>query len=113
MDQLSLDQALTKGDPIKSLTGEEMMQRAMTWIFNNFYAWQRMKETACERATKGIHFSIADLAEEARYRMRVEGKDQGFKVNNSIRAALARQLIRECPVVEPFIEIRSSKVDWV
>lgn len=95
-----------------SLTGPEMVERLNRWVVANWYAWERIKEAAVERARAGMHFSISDLAEEARYRMRTAGKDQGFKINNSLRAAMARRLIRECPEVEPFIEIRSSKVDW-
>lgn len=95
-----------------SLTGPEMVSRTNHWVTSNWYAWERMKEEAVKRARQGRRFSISDLAEEARYRMRTEGKDQGFKINNSLRAAMARRLIRECPEVEPYIEIRASKVDW-
>lgn len=110
MVQLTLEEAVSDGSV--SLTGAEMVERAGRWVVGNWYAWERMKEEAVKRAREGRRFAISDLAEEARYRMRTEGKDQGFKINNSLRAALARRLIRECPEVKPYIEIRASKVDW-
>lgn len=110
MNQMTLIESVEKPS---GMSGDEMVKRAGFWVFNNHYAWERMKEEAVKRADAGKRFSISDLAEEARWRMKTEGKDCGFKVNNSLRAALARRLIRECPEVEPFIETRSSKVDWV
>lgn len=91
----------------------EMKERAAKWACRNFTAWNRMKDVARERARAGKRFSISELSEEARYRMRVKGEDAGFKVNNSLRAALARLLIKEVPECEPYIETRASKVDWV
>jgi len=112
MEQLDFEDAITRGNPIKSLSGSEMMKRAMTWRSENINAWSRMKEIAGERIREGRRFSIAELAEEARYRMRTKGHDQGFKINNSLRAALARLLIKEVPNAVDYMEIRASKVDW-
>lgn len=97
----------------QSMTAEEMKERAAMWTCRNFSAWNRMKDVARERSRAGSRFSISELSEEARYRMRIKGEDAGFKVNNSLRAALARLLIREVPECEPYIETRASKVDWV
>lgn len=93
------------------ITGAEMKRKAMEWTRRNLRAWSEMKRMAVELASKGRRFSIDQLAIEARYNMRTEGYD-GFKVNNSLRAPLARMLIQECPCVEGFIETRSSKADW-
>lgn len=112
MNQLSFEDAIKNRDPIKSLSGSEMMKRAMEWRSVNINAWSRMKEIAIERIREGRRFSIAELAEEARYRMRTKGHDQGFKINNSLRAALARLLIKELPPAADYMEIRSSRVDW-
>lgn len=94
------------------ITGAEMRRKAMEWTRRNLRAWSEMKRMAVELASKGRRFSIDQLAIEARYNMRVDGHDDGFKVNNNLRAPLARMLIQECPGVEGYVETRPSKADW-
>lgn len=96
----------------EGMTGKDMKRKAMAWRSRNIHAWSRMKEMAIEHAYQGKKFSIDQLVIEARYKMHIEGSDDGFKVNNTLRAPLARLLINECPSVAPYIETRSSKVDW-
>lgn len=93
------------------ITGAEMRRKAMEWTRRNLRAWSEMKRMATELAAEGRRFSIDQLAIEARYNMRTEGYD-GFKVNNNLRAPLARMLIQECPGVEGYVETRPSKADW-
>lgn len=97
----------------EGITGERMMKKAMEWRCSNWAAWSAMKRMADEFASQGRRFSIDQLAVEARYNMRTNGLSDGFKFNNTLRAPLARILISECPHVEPYIETRSSKVDWL
>ena len=92
------------------MNAEKMTDCAEEWIKKNPVAWSKMVVIANDMYNHNRHFSISLLAEEARYYMRVNGIDQ-FKINNSIRAALARRLITDNPYLEGFIETRKSKID--
>ena len=93
------------------LTGAYMAQMAEDWRKANPEAWERMKAWATEYIAEGRRFSMERLIQRARYETRVDVTSHGFKVNNSTRAALARQLISEIPESRKYIEIRNSKVD--
>lgn len=92
------------------MNAETMTDCAEKWIKKNPVAWSKMVVIANDMYNHNRHFSISLLAEEARYYMRINGIDQ-FKINNSIRAALARKLIADNPQLAGFIEIRKSKID--
>lgn len=91
--------------------GDEMMQQAREWTVRNREAWWAMCMEATRRAAEGRRFGIAELFEDARWNMRTEGRDGGFKCNNTLRAPLARLMVRQYPQVEPYIEMRKSKAD--
>lgn len=94
--------------------GKDMLEKAMAWRNKNMRAYSQMTVLAVEFAQKGKHFSIDYLVNEARFFMRAEGIGDGFKINNDIRAPLARIMCGEYPIIEPFIETRSSCVDtWM
>lgn len=96
----------------KTMSGQEMMRKAMLWRHNNLHAWSAMKHKADELASEGKRFSIGQLAVLVRYEVHEVEGDSGFKVNNTLRAPLARLLVQESPHVKPYIEMRSSKADW-
>lgn len=108
---MTFEDVLSRGGA-KVTSGEEMRKQAMRWRHDNLAAWSEMKRIANEFANEGRRFSIDYLAEQARYRMQTVGEVDGFKVNNNLRAPLARLLVKECPHLERFIEMRRSKVDW-
>lgn len=97
---------------IDTVKGDRFARDAMRWTNDNPDAWQKMRRIAQEFAAREQHFGIGLLCEEARHYMRVEKDDYGFRVNNNIRAALARLLIKTDPNVEPYIETRESCVDY-
>lgn len=92
-------------------TAEWMKAEARKWVDDNPLAWGEMKEIASLRASLGRRFSIGQLTEYVRFSFTTFGKSDGFKMNNSLRAELARMLIEEVPQCRPFIETRKSKVD--
>lgn len=94
------------------VTGEKIMRDAMEWRTSNLRAWTLMKEKAEERFAQGRRTSIAELAEDARYSMRLDGYTDGFRINNTTRAGLARLMLQECPHLEKIVEVRKSKADW-
>ena len=94
------------------ITGQKIIKDTEEWIQRNPFAYSEMVRHAKERLRAGRRTSISELAEEARYNMRLNGDTDGFKVNNNIRAGLARKMIAECPELAKVIEVRSSKADW-
>ena len=105
---------MTQLDLLGNEQGKEMLKAAMKWRNNNLHAWSQMHSIAARFASEGKRFSIDYLANEARYFMRAQGDERGFKVNNTDRAPLARLMIQENPTLKDFIETRKSKVDtWM
>lgn len=104
MEQLSLE--------APGVTGAKIMSDAMDWRNRNLRAWTLMTQKANERYAEGRRTSIAELAEDARYSMRLEGYTDGFRVNNTLRAGLARLMLKENPHLSKVIEVRKSKADW-
>lgn len=89
---------------------DEIASKADEWVSKNWAVWGWMKLKAAEAARDGRHFSIARLVEEARYTKPVQGIDE-YRINNDIRAPLARRLKKEVPICAEYIEIRESMVD--
>lgn len=90
--------------------GERITEKAKDWVRKNHGVWLWMCSKAAQAAADQRHFSIARLVEEARYTKPVKGVDV-YKINNDIRAPLARMLVDAVPQCAPYIETRSSKVD--
>lgn len=92
--------------------GMRMLSDADAWIERNPTAWAYMTEQARRSAANHVRFGIGALAEVVRWHMRNVKGDKGFKLNNDYRSAFARRLVKENPEVEPYIEMRSSCVDF-
>ena len=90
--------------------GERFQEAARDWIRKNHGTWLWMCQKAAAAAAENRRFSIARLVEEARYTKPVQGVDE-YKINNDIRAPLARMLVDAVPQCAKYIETRSSKVD--
>ena len=90
--------------------GERFMHEAKEWIKMNHEVWHWMCGQAMKYASMEKRFSIARLVEEARYTKPVKGIDK-YKINNDLRAPLARLLKEAVPQCAPYIQTRSSKVD--
>jgi len=58
---------------------------------------------------KGRRFGIGLLAERVRWEMTMRGDVEDFKVNNSYRAYISRQLITDDPRLSAHIKCRSTK----
>jgi hypothetical protein len=67
-----------------------------------------VEQAALAKAALGESFGIASLAEELQHDTgRPVGRDgAGFKVNNSFRSLLARELVDEHPHLRHYIEMR-------
>src|SRR5439155_12536042 len=67
-----------------------------------------VEQAALAKAVRAESFGIASLAEELRHDIaRPVGRDgDGFKVNNSFRSLLARELVKKHPHLRQYIEMR-------
>lgn len=90
--------------------GMALVDKAKAWIAANRNAWAWMNHQAATYAAQGRRFSIGRLAEDCRYEMRLRGVDE-FRLNNDIRAVLARIMLKEHPEWGDYMSIRSSKAD--
>lgn len=106
MEQMTLDQS-TPG-----ISGSKIMEEARKWAKANADAYHRMVGEAKKAAANGKRTSIAKLAEEVRYSMPLKKDECGFKVNNTVRAGLARLMVSEHPELAQVMEMRASKADW-
>lgn len=98
-------------DAIKpGITGEKLIDDAWKWRRENPRLYQWMFDRARQAMYRGERTSINKLAEEARDH-HIEGYIGGFKLNNNLRAPLARMMIAECPDLSKVFRCRSSKAD--
>lgn len=92
---------------------EKILNDALEWRKRNYQAYEQIRMMALSRLNENRRTSISELVEDVRYSMRLNGYTDGFKVNNTTRAALARLLIKQHPQLAEIIEVRKSKLDWV
>ncbi len=103
MTQLTLDQAGPTG-PIRN----DLEEAYRVWLVEHpqvFALYERFAREAYERGKK---FSISLLTERIRWEAKMTwGKDEaGFRINNSYRAYLSRDLLARNPHFAPFLETR-------
>lgn len=90
--------------------GDRYKQDAKDWIRRNHGVWLFFCNYASKCATEKKHFSIDQLAIIARYELPTEG-DGDFKMNNNLRAPLARMLREAVPQCREYLQIRDSVCD--
>lgn len=87
------------------------VHHARLWIKENPEPWRHVKALLLQEARAGRRASIAWAVEEVRKKDYSDIHGKPFKVNNSIRPALARIAIQEHPELAPFVETRRSMAD--
>jgi len=92
---------------------EDIREMAEEWRRRNPEAYGCMVALARDAMRHGKRTSIAQLAETIRYspEVRVSYRVGDFKVNNTLRAPLARMIERENPDLKGVFAMRQSKVD--
>ena len=73
--------------------------------------YEAMADIAIGLRRSGERVSIARVCEVARVSVRMEEQDTPFKLNNTMRAALARMLMRDYPELAGAFEVRKSMSD--
>jgi hypothetical protein len=98
---------------VGTLRGDDMREMAEAWRGHNHEAYGAMVGMALSDLHQGKRGSIDKLANIVRYnaQIRVHYRIDGFRLNNTLRAPLARMMIREHPELADYFETRKSKVD--
>lgn len=106
MTQLSFD------DMRPGITGEKITKDTEEWIQRNYRVYKEMLSLAMRAYYEDRLTSISQLAEYARYSLKMDGYTDGFRLNNNIRAGLSRRMIKDRPCLAKILKTRQSKVDW-
>lgn len=86
-----------------------LRERAQEWIQTHPDVMALFEKSALEMLAAGQPFGIALLTEHIRWECklkRLEGEE--WKLNNSYRAYIARELLARHPVLGKFLEIRKT-----
>lgn len=89
----------------------QVRTRALQWIKDNPDLWSKFKAYALHEADQKRRVSVQWLLEDSRKHDYVNRNGEPCKINNSIAPVLARELLKECPEVEPYLEVRRSRFD--
>ena len=91
--------------------GEADIQAAHEWRVHNSPVYYAMLSRAQEQMSKGERVAIDELFNWARYKLKFEGKPGDYKLNNNLRAPLARLMIADFPQLANFMETREARSD--
>ena len=89
----------------------QIRNKALEWISQNPDLWSKFKSYALHEADQKRRVSVQWLLEDSRKHDYVNQNGEPCKINNSIAPVLARELLKECPEVRPYLEVRRSRFD--
>lgn len=92
-------------------TTAQVKARALQWIKDNPDLWSKFKAYALHEADQKRRVSVQWLLEDSRKHDYVNQNGDPCKINNSYSPVLARQLLKECPRIKPYLEVRRSRFD--
>lgn len=92
-------------------TTTQIRNKALEWISQNPDLWSKFKSYALHEADQKRRVSVQWLLEDSRKHDYVNQNGEPCKINNTYAPVLARQLLKECPQVEPYLEVRRSRFD--
>lgn len=106
--QLTIEDAVGSR-PIRN----DLEEAYRVWLLANPGVFPLFERFALELAARGQRFSISLLTERIRWeaKMTLEADADQFKINNSYRAYLARDLVAKYPRLEPLMTLRCVKGD--
>lgn len=96
---------------IPNNTTVKVRTRALQWIKDNPDLWSKFKAYAVHEADQKRRVSVQWLLEDSRKHDYVNQNGEPCKINNTYAPVLARQLLKECPQVKPYLEVRRSRFD--
>lgn len=89
----------------------QVRTRALQWIKHNPDLWSKFKAYAVHEADQKRRVSVQWLLEDSRKHDYVNQNGEHCKINNTYAPVLARELLKECPQVKPYLEVRRSRFD--
>lgn len=89
----------------------QVRTRALQWIKDNPDLWSKFKSYALHEADQKRRVSVQWLLEDSRKHDYVNQNGEPCKINNTFAPVLARQLLKECPQIKPYLEVRRSRFD--
>ena len=91
----------------RNLFGLSLDERFERWARENPGIVEHFLRYARELKGSGVrHYGIKSIAERVRWHVRVESRDQDFKINNNYVSRLARLLVKRDPSLEGLFETR-------
>lgn len=93
--------------PTKRLT---LQDRFDDWIKDNPHILRLFLQYANEAREAGAqHYGIKAIAERVRWHVRIQSRNDEFKINNNWSSRLARLLVERDPRLKDFFEFRKLK----
>lgn len=89
----------------------QVRTRALQWIKDNPDLWSKFKSYALNEAGHKRRVSVQWLLEDSRKHDYVNQNGDPCKINNTYAPVFARELLKECPEVQPYLEVRRSRFD--
>lgn len=83
-------------------------EKAVEWMDDNPTVMDMFRKYAKQMANRNRRFGVGLLAERVRWECAFNYPDDDYKINNNYRAYIARQLIREMPILSEFIVTRRT-----
>lgn len=101
----------TQPDLFGLAQGEADIQAAHTWRERNRDIYHAMLRRAQAQAADGQRVAIDELFNWARYSLEFQGDKGDYKLNNNLRAPLARLMIKDFPYLADHMELREARCD--
>lgn len=101
----------TQPDLFGLAQGEADLQEAHSWRVHNASIYFAMLRRAQAQIADGSRVAIDELFNWARYSLEFQGDKTGYKLNNNLRAPLARLMIKDFPQLADYMETRDARSD--
>lgn len=91
--------------------GERDLQAAHEWRVRNQPVYHAMLRRAQAQMAEGRRVAIDELFNWARFSLQFEGDPNTYKMNNNLRAPLARLMVADFPALADHMELRAARSD--
>lgn len=105
-----------KGSRKQAVTAENAPSFALAWKEDHPDAYALMARTAIDMKRRGLRPSMDDLAAKLRASDHPNNRQkpgEPFKLNNTLKASLARMLMNDFPELKGMFRVRKSRADKV
>lgn len=103
----------SRDEAVRIERARELAHEADEWVTAHKDVWRFATDLCLNEARAKRRVSMQYASEVIRKKDFASFKRYGSGINNRLRPALARRLVREHPEVAPFIELRKSALDLI